>query len=178
MLSIECLKTARLYGEAAKQLIRMTSEESDLRSALLLEQAAYCFLGSAPAMYRKYAFQIVLSGNRYSRAGQRKHAYRCYAQAYQVFQQKGWSLAIDHIQYTMAKQAYILKKLEEASQSFAHLLRPNSLQNAQQQLIFLKEFIQTQNVCNVQYYLDMNRKKLMVLVKLFILFYIIKELKS
>ncbi|XP_005180658.1 trafficking protein particle complex subunit 8 [Musca domestica] len=145
LLSMECLKTARLYGEAAKQLIRMTSEESDLRSALLLEQAAYCFLNSTPAMYRTYAFQIVLSGNRYSRAGQRKHAYRCYAQAYQVFQQKSWSLAEDHIQYTMAKQAYMLKKLEEASRSFAHLLRPGSLQNGNQQLSFLKEFIQTQN---------------------------------
>uniref|UniRef100_A0A1B0B6W0 Trafficking protein particle complex subunit 8 n=1 Tax=Glossina palpalis gambiensis TaxID=67801 RepID=A0A1B0B6W0_9MUSC len=145
LLSIECLKTARLYGEAAKQLIRMTSEESDLRSALLLEQAAYCFLVSTPVMHRKYAFQIVLSGNRYSRAGQRKHAYRCYNQAYQVFQQRGWSLAEDHIQFTMAKQAYMLKKLDEASCSFAHLLRPGSLQGAQQQLSFLKEYIQTQN---------------------------------
>uniref|UniRef100_A0A1I8NQR6 Trafficking protein particle complex subunit 8 n=1 Tax=Stomoxys calcitrans TaxID=35570 RepID=A0A1I8NQR6_STOCA len=145
LLSVECLKTGRLYGEAAKQLIRMSSEESDLRSALFLEQAAYCFLACSPAMYRNYAFQIILSGNRYSRAGQRKHAYRCYAQAYQVFQQKGWSLAEDHIQYTMAKQAYMLKKLEEASRSYAHLLRPGSLQNGQQQLSFLKEFIQTQN---------------------------------
>ncbi|XP_075159619.1 trafficking protein particle complex subunit 8 homolog l(3)76BDm [Haematobia irritans] len=145
LLSVECLKTARLYNEAAKQLIRMTSEESDLRSALFLEQAAYCFLACSPAMYRTYAFQIILSGNRYSRAGQRKHAYRCYAQAYQVFEHKGWSLAEDHIQYTMAKQAYMLKKLEEASRSFAHLLRPGSLQNEHQQLSFLKEFIQTQN---------------------------------
>lgn len=144
LLSIECLKTARLYGEAAKQLIRMTSEESDLRSALLLEQAAYCFLASQPALHRKYAFHIVLSGNRYSRAGQRKHAFRCYKQAYQVFQERGWSLAEDHIQYTIGKQAYTLKKLDEASRSFAHLLRPTSLQNTQQQATFLKEYIQTQ----------------------------------
>lgn len=152
LLSMECLKTARLYGEAAKQLIRMTSEESDLRSALLLEQAAYCYLASTPSMYRTYAFQIVMSGNRYSRTGQRKHAYRCYSQSYQVFQEKGWSLAEDHIQYTMAKQAYMLKKLEEASRSFAHLLRPGSLQNGQQQLGFLKEFIQTQKVSLEKYH--------------------------
>lgn len=143
---MECLKTARQYGEVAKQLIRMTSEESDLRSALLLEQAAYCFLVTQPPMHRKYAFHIVLAGNRYSRAGQRKHAYRCYRQAYQVFQQRQWSLAEDHIQYTVAKQAYMLKQLEEASRSFAHLLRPGSLQSAQQQSSFLKEYIQTQNV--------------------------------
>lgn len=143
---MECLKTARLYSEVAKQLIRMTSEESDLRSALLLEQAAYCFLVTQPPMHRKYAFHIVLAGNRYSRAGQRKHAYRCYRQAYQVFQKRDWSLAEDHIQYTVAKQAYMLKQLEEASSSFAHLLRPGSLQSAQQQSSFLKEYITTQNV--------------------------------
>lgn len=146
MLSIECLKTARMFGEAAKQLIRMTSEESDLRSALLLEQASYCFLASQPSMPRKYAFHIVLSGNRYSRSGQRLHAYRCYRQAYQIFQKRGWSLAEDHIQYTMAKQAYALKKLDDASTSFAHLLRPGSLQSAQQQSSFIKEYILTQNV--------------------------------
>lgn len=153
---MECLKTARYYGEAAKQLIRMTSEESDLRSALLLEQAAYCFLASSPPMHRTYAFQIVLSGNRYSRAGQRKHAYRCYSQAYQVFKNKGWSLAEDNIQHTMAKNAYMLKKLEEASRSLAHLLRPGSLQNGQQQMSFLKEFIQTQNVCFIHKFLLKN----------------------
>ncbi|SPP76613.1 trafficking protein particle complex subunit 8 [Drosophila guanche] len=145
LLSMECLKTARLYSDVAKQLIRMTSEESDLRSALLLEQAAYCFLVTQPAMHRKYAFHIVLAGNRYSRAGQRKHAYRCYRQAYQVFQKREWSLAEDHIQYTVAKQAYMLKQLDEASRSFAHLLRPGSLQSAAQQSSFLKEYIQTQN---------------------------------
>ncbi|KAL5275881.1 TRAPPC8 family protein [Megaselia abdita] len=145
LLSVECLKNARLYGEAAKQLIRMTSEESDLRSALLLEQAAYCFLASNPAMYRKYAFHIVLSGNRFSRAGQRKHAYRCYRQALQIYQDRGWSLAEDHIQYTIGKQAFTLRHLEISCQVFGFLLRATSMQNSQQQLIFLKEYIQAMN---------------------------------
>lgn len=83
LLSAECLKGRNLYGEAAKQLIRMTSEDSDLRSALLLEQAAYCFIG--PKMVRKYAFHAVLAGHRFSKAGQRKHSLRCYQQAYQVY---------------------------------------------------------------------------------------------
>lgn len=145
LLSVECLKNARLYGEAARQLIRMTSEESDLRSALLLEQAAYCFLASNPAMYRKYAFHIVLSGNRFSRAGQRKHAYRCYRQALQIYQNRRWSLAEDHIQYTIGKQAFTLKQLDISCQVFGFLLRETSMQNAQQQLIFLKEYIQAMN---------------------------------
>lgn len=75
-----------MYGEAAKQLIRMASEDSDLRSALLLEQASYCFLYSTkPKMYRKYAFHMVLAGHRFSKGGQKKHALRCYKQAFQVF---------------------------------------------------------------------------------------------
>lgn len=145
LLSTECLRSARLYGEAAKQLIRMTSEDSDLRSALLLEQAAHCFLLSQPKpLYRKYAFHIVLAGHRYSKSGQRRHAFRCYKQAYQVFENRGWSLAEDHIQYTIGKQAVTLKKMDEASAALAHLLRPSSLQSSSQQAAFLREYIVTQ----------------------------------
>lgn len=145
-MSAECLGTAKLYNEAAKQLIRMTSTDSDLPSALLLEQAAYAFLKSSPPYYRKYAFHIVLAGHRYSKCGQRKHAFRCYKQAYQVFEQRGWSLAEDHIQYTIGKQAVTLKKLDEASLALAHLLRPSSLQSSAQQSAFLREYIATQKI--------------------------------
>jgi tetratricopeptide (TPR) repeat protein len=144
LLSVECLKSAGLYSEAAKQLTRMTSEDSDLRSALLLEQAAYCFLMSQPPFYRKYAFHSVLSGHRYSKAQQRKHAFRLYKQAEQIFSSKGWNLAEDHIQYTISKQAITLKKLEEATTCLSHLLRPSSLQSSQQQSGFLREYLATQ----------------------------------
>lgn len=97
-----------------------------------------------PAQHRKYAFHIVLAGHRYSKCGQRKHAFRCYKQAYQVFENREWSLAEDHIQYTIGKQAVTLKKLDEASGALAHLLRPSSLQSATQQSAFLREYIATQ----------------------------------
>ena len=42
----------------------MTNELSDLRSAMLLEQAAYCSLLSSPPAPRKYGFHIVLAGYR------------------------------------------------------------------------------------------------------------------
>lgn len=65
--------------------IQMTNEDSDLRSALFLEQAAYAFLKSLkPPMLRKYAFHMVLAGHRYSKAIQRKQSLSCYCQAYQV----------------------------------------------------------------------------------------------
>lgn len=144
LLSVECLRAAKLFNEAAKQLIRMTSSDQDLPSALLLEQAAYSFLMAQPPQHRKYAFHIVLAGHRYSKCGQRKHAFRCYKQAYQVFENREWSLAEDHIQYTIGKQAVTLKKLNEASDALAHLLRPSSLQSATQQSAFLREYIATQ----------------------------------
>lgn len=144
LLSAECLKTAHLFCDAAKQLTRMTSEDADLRSALLLEQAAYCYLSASPPYYRKYAFHSVLSGHRYTKSGQRKHAFRMYKQAEQVISNRGWNLAEDHIQYTISKQAIILKKLDEAVQCLSHLLRPTSLQSAQQQAGFLREYIATQ----------------------------------
>lgn len=122
----------------------MTSGDSDLPSALLLEQASYMFLQPQPPQHRKYAFHIVLAGHRYSKCGQRKHAFRCYKQAYQVFENRDWSLAEDHIQYTIGKQAVTLKKLDEASGALAHLLRPSSLQSPQQQAAFLREYIATQ----------------------------------
>lgn len=144
LLSAECLKAAHLYCDAAKQLTRMTSEDADLRSALLLEQAAYCYLAATPPYYRKYAFHSVLSGHRYTKSGQRKHAFRMYKQAEQVISNRGWNLAEDHIQYTISKQAIMLKKLDEAVQCLSHLLRPTSLQSAQQQAGFLREYIATQ----------------------------------
>lgn len=143
LLSVECLKSANLQFEAAKQLTRMTSEDADLRSALLLEQAAYCYLLSQPSYYRKYSFHSVLSGHRYTKAGQRKHAFRMYMQAEKVIYDRGWNLAEDHIEYTISKQAIMLKKLEEAGERLSRLLRPSSLQNSQQQAIFLREYLIT-----------------------------------
>lgn len=144
LLSAECLKGRGLCGEAAKQLIRMTSEDSDLRSALLLEQAAYCFIG--PKMMRKYAFHAVLAGHRFSKAGQRKHSLRCYKQAYQVYCDRGWSLAEDHIHFTIGRLAASLKQVSDAVKAFEMLLNAGSKQPASQQAAFLREFLHTHNL--------------------------------
>lgn len=39
-------------------------------SAILLEQAAHCFLRTNPPRIRKYAFNMILAGHRYSKASQ------------------------------------------------------------------------------------------------------------
>ncbi|CAH0562044.1 unnamed protein product [Brassicogethes aeneus] len=139
ILSSECLKFKSQYGDAALHLIRMTSEDSDLRSALLLEQAAYCFLQSK--MVRKYAFHMVLAGHRFSKAAQKKHTLRSYKQAFSIYENTGWDLATDHIHYTIGRQANILQQYHQAVSSFSNLLTESSKQTAQQQALFLKEYL-------------------------------------
>ncbi|XP_068626862.1 trafficking protein particle complex subunit 8 [Battus philenor] len=142
LLSALCLINSGLHGEAAKQLIRMTSEDSDLRSAMLLEQAALCFLSGpgTKAMCRKYAFHMVLAGHRFSKAGQKKHAYRCYHQAYQVYTGSGWRLATDHVQFALGRLASALKRAEAPSW-LAAPLAPASPQPPPQQAAFLREYM-------------------------------------
>ncbi|XP_028156042.1 trafficking protein particle complex subunit 8 [Ostrinia furnacalis] len=143
LLSVLCLGGSGLPGEAAKQLIRMTSEDSDLRSAMLLEQAALCFLSGpgTKAMCRKYAFHMVLAGHRFSKAGQKKHAYRCYKQAYQVYQNSGWRLSTDHVQFALGRLAGALKLTGDAVSWLAAPLAPSSHQPPHQQDAFLREYI-------------------------------------
>ncbi|XP_065215797.1 trafficking protein particle complex subunit 8 [Planococcus citri] len=137
----ECLKDLGMYGEAAGRLLSMTSEDSDLRSALLLEEASYCFIKSKkPYMPRKYAFHLVLAGHRFAKAGQRRHSLRCYRQAYQVYQDKSWSLAEDHIHFTIGKLASSLKQKEVTAAEFAKLFINPSTQLPSQQSVFLKEY--------------------------------------
>ena len=62
----------------------MTNEAKDLRSALLLEQASYCYLLCNPPLVRKYSFHVILSGYRFSKSGQKKHSSRTYRQGFQV----------------------------------------------------------------------------------------------
>ncbi|KAK2094480.1 Trafficking protein particle complex 8 [Saguinus oedipus] len=204
LLSAELLKSQSKYSEAAALLIRLTSEDSDLRSALLLEQAAHCFINMKSPMVRKYAFHMILAGHRFSKAGQlgrdgqvvitcpavdaqnnrkyaltlanstlkrrlwwhlmlaknpimscqgnvycaaalahgfKKHALRCYCQAMQVYKGKGWSLAEDHINFTIGRQSYTLRQLDNAVSAFRHILINESKQSAVQQGAFLREYL-------------------------------------
>uniref|UniRef100_A0AAR2INL4 Trafficking protein particle complex 8 n=1 Tax=Pygocentrus nattereri TaxID=42514 RepID=A0AAR2INL4_PYGNA len=141
LLSAEVLKSQAKYSDAATLLIKMTSEDSDLRSALLLEQAAHCFINMRSPMVRKFAFHMILSGHRYSKAGQKRHALRCYCQAMQVYKGKGWTLAEDHINFTIGRQSFTLRQPENAVAAFRHILINDSKQTATQQSAFLREYL-------------------------------------
>ncbi|KAK7889002.1 hypothetical protein WMY93_024562 [Mugilogobius chulae] len=119
----------------------MTSEDSDLRSALLLEQAAHCFVNMRIPMVRKFAFHMILAGHRFSKAGQRRHALRCYCHAMQVYQGRGWSLAEDHINFTIGRQSFTLQQADRAVEAFRVILEKESQQTATQQGAFLREYL-------------------------------------
>uniref|UniRef100_A0A8C2A3Y8 Trafficking protein particle complex 8 n=1 Tax=Cyprinus carpio TaxID=7962 RepID=A0A8C2A3Y8_CYPCA len=141
ILSAEILKSQAKYSDAATLLIKMTSEDSDLRSALLLEQAAHCFINMRTPMVRKFAFHMILAGHRFSKAGQKRHALRCYCQALQVYKGKGWKLAEDHINFTIGRQSFTLRQPENAVAAFRHILINDSKQSAIQQAAFLREYL-------------------------------------
>ncbi|XP_039983862.1 trafficking protein particle complex subunit 8 isoform X2 [Xiphias gladius] len=141
LLSAEILKSQGKYSEAATLLIKMTSEDSDLRSALLLEQAAHCFINMRNPMVRKFAFHMILAGHRFSKAEQRRHALRCYYQAMQVYKERGWSLAEDHINFTIGRQSFTLRQPESAVIAFRQILSNDSRQTATQQGAFLREYL-------------------------------------
>uniref|UniRef100_A0A3Q1EDQ8 Trafficking protein particle complex subunit 8 n=1 Tax=Acanthochromis polyacanthus TaxID=80966 RepID=A0A3Q1EDQ8_9TELE len=141
LLSAEILKSQGKYSDAATLLIKMTSEDSDLRSALLLEQAAHCFINMRNPMVRKFAFHMILAGHRFSKAGQRRHALRCYCQAMQVYKERGWSLAEDHINFTIGRQSFTLRQPENAVIAFRQILINDSRQTATQQGAFLREYL-------------------------------------
>ena len=112
-----------MFVEAATSYIKMTNELSDLRSALLLEQAAYCFLLAQPASTRKYGFHIVLAGYRFSKTGGcKRHAARLYKQGAQVYEGGSWQLSAEHILYTLGHTKFMLKDFTAAAEFFNSLM--------------------------------------------------------
>ncbi|RHZ88010.1 hypothetical protein Glove_26g15 [Diversispora epigaea] len=140
ILHYELLKFRNLYKDAPPALIRLTGDDSDLRSALFLEQAAHAFLRCSKPMVRKYAFHMILAGHRYVKCNQREHAYRCYLAASQVFENHSWSLVDDHINFVLGRQSYHLGDLPTAIKFFLKLLKA-SRQPQTQQSAYLKEFL-------------------------------------
>ncbi|CAG8459139.1 6976_t:CDS:10 [Ambispora leptoticha] len=140
ILYYEMLKHRKMYKDAPIALVRMSGEDSDLRSALFLEQAAHAFLRYPRPMVRKYAFHLVMAGHRYGKCNQREHAYRCYLSASHVFENRSWSLVEDHIHFALGRQSFHMGDLDNSLHFFLKLLRA-SRQPASQQSAYLKEFL-------------------------------------
>lgn len=136
----EMLKARDQFKDAAGVYFRISGEEP-LHSAVMLEQAAYCFLLSTPAMLRKYGFHLVLSGDLYNKCDQIKHAVRTYRGALSVFKGTTWSHISDRVHFHIGKWYAILGMFDEAIKHVLEVLACGHQAKFTQEL-FLREFFQ------------------------------------
>ncbi|KAG2545392.1 hypothetical protein PVAP13_9KG306369 [Panicum virgatum] len=135
----EMLKTRGQYREASSVYFRVSNEEPSLHSAVLLEQAASCYLLSSPPMLRKYGFHLILAGNSYYMSDQKQHAVRAYRNALFVYKQNPWSYINDHVHFNVGRWYGVLGILDVA---IKHLLEviACSHQSLITQNMFLSDF--------------------------------------
>jgi len=126
--------------EAAVALLRAAPSEHGLVAALLLEQAAHCYLHATPALFRKYAFYLVLAGHQFHDAACPTHAVRCYAAAMAVYGEQRWAHIEDHVHFTLSRQLYSLQRPAEAINFFLRLIGTGR-QSPANQNTFLREFL-------------------------------------
>jgi trafficking protein particle complex subunit 8 len=93
---------------------------------------------------------MILAGHRFGKSGQKRHASRAYQLALQVYKGHGWSLAEDHIHYTIGRQCLSGQQIEAACQALAALLKPHSMQTPSQQSAYLNEFIHVHQMMSRQ----------------------------
>ncbi|KAL6894210.1 hypothetical protein ACP4OV_008308 [Aristida adscensionis] len=135
----EMLKTRGQYREASSVYFRISNEEPSLHSAVLLEQAACCYLLSSPPMLRKYGFHLILAGNSYYRSDQKEHAVRAYRNALCIYKQYPWSYINDHVHFNVGRWYGVLGIFDVA---IKHLLEviACSHQSLATQSMFLNDF--------------------------------------
>ncbi|KAI9295431.1 hypothetical protein K502DRAFT_329896 [Neoconidiobolus thromboides FSU 785] len=141
------------YRDIPLLLVRLTGEDSDIQSALFLEQAAFGYLKTQPNRIRKFAFHLILAGHNFNKCNQREHAYRCYKIASKIFcnkeeiinndsnnKLKKWNLIEDHINFSLGRQSLHLGELKQAIIYFSSLLMDSNHSNIIQ-AGYMKELI-------------------------------------
>ncbi|KNE64012.1 hypothetical protein AMAG_09071 [Allomyces macrogynus ATCC 38327] len=106
---------------AAGVYVRQATLDSDVRSALALEQAAAMFLHRG--MRRKALIYLVLAGNRYTKAQLRAHSIRCYSVA-QRYLPARWTWMSDHVHLALGRQYYHVAQLDAAVSEMMRLVHP------------------------------------------------------
>ena len=101
----EALSVLGAHRDAHVPLVLASAfHASDLRSALLLERAAFAFIRGESAMIHKFASYMVLAGARYVRAGAFPAATRCYAFALPpTADDASWNAAQEHLNTTLGR---------------------------------------------------------------------------
>lgn len=137
---VEMLKARDQFKEAAAVYLRISGEEP-LHSAVMLEQASYCYLFAKPPMLRKYGFHLVLSGDLYKKCDQMKHAIRTYRGALTVFKGTKWSHIRDHVHFHIGKWYAFLGMSDVAVKHIMEVLACGHQSKATQEL-FLRDFFE------------------------------------
>ncbi|XP_028777528.1 trafficking protein particle complex subunit 8 isoform X2 [Neltuma alba] len=137
---IEMLLARDLYKEAAPIYFRICGEDV-LHSAVMLEQASYCYLLSKPSMLRKFGFHLVLSGDHYNKCDQIKHAIRTYRSALSVFRGTTWSHIKDHVHFHIGQWYASLGMCDVAVKHMLQILACGHQSKTTQEL-FLGDFLQ------------------------------------
>ncbi|XVF76076.1 hypothetical protein PTKIN_Ptkin13bG0237100 [Pterospermum kingtungense] len=136
----EMLKTRDQIKEAATVYFRICGEDP-LHSAVMLEQASFCYLLSKPPMLHKYGFHLVLSGDHYKKCDQIKHAIRTYRSAVSVYKGTTWSLIKDHVHFHIGQWYAFLGMYDVAVTHMLEVLA-SSHQSKTMQELFLRNFLQ------------------------------------
>ncbi|KAJ7942954.1 Trafficking protein particle complex subunit 8 [Quillaja saponaria] len=137
---IEMLKTRDQYKEAAIVYFRVCGEDP-LPSAVMLEQASYCYLLTKPSMLRKYGFHLVLAGDHYKKCDQIKHAIRTYRSAISVLKGTKWNHIKDHVHFHIGQWYASLEMYDVAVKHMLEVLAC-SHQSKTTQEFFLRDFLQ------------------------------------
>ncbi|KAG4177571.1 hypothetical protein ERO13_A11G315700v2 [Gossypium hirsutum] len=136
----EMLKTRDQLKEAATVYFRICGEDT-LHSAVMLEQASFCYLLSKPPMLHKYGFHLVLSGDHYKKCDQIKHAIRTYRSAIPVYKGTTWSLIKDHVHFHIGQWYALLGMYDVAVTHMLEVLASTHQSKTTQEL-FLRDFLQ------------------------------------
>jgi hypothetical protein len=123
--------------DAADVLVRASRDESALSSAILLEQAAWCF--KAHRFDRKFAFHIILAGIKYQAGGLEQHAVRCFQESTALYEGKQWVHIQDYVYAHLAKHLGLLKDFPHALESYLKIVGTGR-QSAERQQRFVREF--------------------------------------
>ncbi|PPE01630.1 hypothetical protein GOBAR_DD01347 [Gossypium barbadense] len=111
-----------------------------LHSAVMLEQASFCYLLSKPPMLHKYGFHLVLSGDHYKKCDQIKHAIRTYRNAVSVYRGTTWNLIKDRVHFHIGQWYASLGMYDVAVTHMLEILA-SSHQSKTSQELFLRDFL-------------------------------------
>lgn len=93
------------------------------KTGVLLESAAYCYvMNHQQPFLRKFVFNIVLAGHKYNQDGYTRHALRCYASVFEIFEESRWGYIKEHVAFMIGRKAKALGNAELEAEAFMSLL--------------------------------------------------------